>query len=87
MSQADLARAHVALQSLKSNPATLSQLHAALGGLSAATGLAMEDPTLTYVANTLVNQRLSLANEAMARKKGTATVSGFHIAAAIKVQP
>jgi len=87
MSQTDLARAHAALQGLKADPVVLSQFHAALSSLSASTGLALEDPTLTYVANTLINQRLSLANTALGNKKGTKTVSGFHIAAAIKVEP
>lgn len=85
MPKADLAAAHKALQGLKKNPEALKSFHSALGALSASTGIPADDPTFSYVANTLVNQRLSVPNVALGRARGVSTVGGFHIAAAIKV--
>jgi hypothetical protein len=83
MSQANLETAHHALQGLKTQPAALQKFHEALGSLSAATGLPYDDPTFTYVANTLINQRLISDNAGIARRAGTTTHNGFYIQSAI----
>jgi hypothetical protein len=79
----DLNRAHTVLQGLKSNPAALAKFHDALSSLSRETGVAIDDPTLTYVAQTLVNQRQILSNSHIGAVRGTETVSGFFIKPAI----
>lgn len=79
----DLKRAHTVLQGLKNNPAALAKFHDALSSLSRETGVAIDDPTLTYVAQTLVNQRQILSNNSIAQIKGTVTASGFLIKPAI----
>ncbi len=79
MSKPDLTKAHHALQTLKSHPGALTNFYTSLSGLSASTGLSLEDPTLTYVANALINQRLSADNAQLARAPGVTTVGGFHI--------
>lgn len=85
MSQANFENAHRALQGLKSNHPALQRFQEALGGLSAATGLAYDDPTLTYVANTLVNQRHITANANIAKQPGTSAHGGFLIKASVEV--
>ncbi len=84
MSNPDLAKAHHALQTLKSHPEALTKFYTALSGLSASTGLPLEDATLTYVANALINQRISAANTELAHTAGVQTIGGFHIKASIK---
>lgn len=84
MTQANLDVAHKALQNLKANPAALSSFHQALSGLSRDTGIAFDDPTLTYVASALVNQRNILAHSHLREEPGATNVAGFFIKAAIK---
>jgi hypothetical protein len=84
MTQANLDVAHKALQSLKNNPPALSSFHQALSGLSRDTGLAFDDPTLTYVANALINQRNILAHANVRDKAGSTNVGGFYIKASVE---
>lgn len=84
MQQANMDVAHKAMQSLKDNSAALEQFHTAISGLSRETGLAFDDPTLTYVANTLINQRNILSHAGLLDQSGTSKVGGFFIKAAIK---
>lgn len=84
MSEVDFDSAHAAMQRLKDHPDVLRRFQEALGGISAATGLAYDDPTLTYVANALSNQRLITSNSSIARIPGTEAHGGFLIKASIK---
>jgi hypothetical protein len=83
MSQLNYESAHAALQGLKDQPAALQRFQEALAGLSAATNLPFDSDTLTYVANTLINQRHINANAALVQKAGSGLHGGFVLQAAI----